>query len=79
MRWGGGLIETGSLFNLESTIVSILHKGLVCKVEKLKVIQPRIRIKFKLPVGNVNHPGSVYTVLQSWLINTVYHLLVKSK
>ena len=39
---GGGLIETGrlfkrgSLFNLETTIVSVLHKELEYKVEKLK-------------------------------------------
>ena len=41
---GGGLIETGSLFergglfNLKTTMVSqaVLHKELDCKVEKLK-------------------------------------------
>ena len=33
---GGGLIETGGLFNLETTIVSVLHKELEYKVEKLK-------------------------------------------
>ena len=32
----GGLIETGGLFNLETTIVSVLHKELEYKVEKLK-------------------------------------------
>ena len=45
LRWGGGgLIETGSLFergglfNLKTTMVSqaVLHKELDCKVEKLK-------------------------------------------
>ena len=52
-----GLIETGGLFNyLETTIVSVLHKELECKVEKLKyrnleVMQSRIRIKSKLPAG----------------------------
>ena len=44
-RGGGGLIETGSLFergeglfNLKTTMVSqaVLHKELDCKVEKLK-------------------------------------------
>ena len=35
--WGGGwLIETGGLFNLEKTVVSVLHKELEYKVEKLK-------------------------------------------
>ena len=53
---GGGLIEMGSLFNLKPTMVSVLHKELDCKVEKLKykkfsVMQPRIRIKSDLPVG----------------------------
>ena len=38
----GGLIETGSLFqmgglfNLKTAMVSVLHKELDCKVEKLK-------------------------------------------
>ena len=32
----GGLMETGGLFNLETTMVSIFHKELECKVEKLK-------------------------------------------
>ena len=38
----GGLIETGGiferrgLFNLEMTMVSVLHKELECKVEKLR-------------------------------------------
>ena len=36
--WGGGgcLTETGGLFNLERTMVSVLHKELEYKVEKLK-------------------------------------------
>ena len=33
---GGGLIETGGLFNLEKTMVSVLHKELEYEVEKLK-------------------------------------------
>ena len=45
------------LFNLETTRVSFLQKELEYKVEKLKykklkVMQPRIRIKSELPVGN---------------------------
>ena len=44
------------LFNLAQTMVSVLHKELECKVEKLKhrkleVTQLRIRKKSKLPVG----------------------------
>ena len=35
-RWGGGeLIDTEGLFNLETTMVSVLHKELENKVEKL--------------------------------------------
>ena len=49
---GGG----GCLFNLETTMVSFLHKKREYKVEKLKYktlkdMQPRIRIKSELPVG----------------------------
>ena len=47
----------GGLCNLETTMASVLHKELECKVEKLKyktfkVGQARIRIKSELPVGN---------------------------
>jgi len=52
----GGLIETGGLFNLEMTMVSVLHIELKYKVEKLRykklcVMQPRIGIKSELPAG----------------------------
>ena len=33
---GGGVFERGDLFNLEKTMVSVLHKELEYKVEKLK-------------------------------------------
>ena len=37
---GGGLIwEGGRLCNLETTMVSVLHKELECKVEKLKYMK----------------------------------------
>ena len=53
---GGGLIEMGGLLNLTRTMVSVLHKELEYKVEKLKykmseVIELRIRNKSELPVG----------------------------
>ena len=65
LRGGGGLIETGSLFerggglfNLEDnkTVVSALHKELEYQLEKLKykkleVMQPRIKSKSHLPAG----------------------------
>ena len=51
-------------------MVSVLHNELEYKVEKLKykkleVMQPRIKNKSKLPVGEVNHPGSVHTKFYS--------------
>ena len=53
---GGAYLIRRSLCNLETTMVSVLHKELEYKVEKLKykkldVMQTRIRIKSKLPVG----------------------------
>ena len=56
LRGGGGLIEAEHLFNLEMMMVSVLHKELEYKVEKLRykkleVVQLRIRIKSELPVG----------------------------
>ena len=43
----GGLFERGGFFHLARTMVSVLHKELECKVEKLKykkleVIHPKI-------------------------------------
>ena len=35
--WGGGLIREAGLFNLEKTMVSVLHKEQECKVDKIKV------------------------------------------
>ena len=77
-RGGGGLMETGGLFNLEKTLVSILHEELEYKVEKLMtskwrlevMAQPKIRINFQL----VNKPSwvSPHEVLQPWFIYTVY-------
>ena len=34
--YGGGLFERGGLFNLETTMVSVLQNRLEYKVEKLK-------------------------------------------
>ena len=58
LKEGGSLIETGGLFNLENTLVSILHEELEFEVEKLmtskrrlEVMQPKIRIKSEFPVG----------------------------
>ena len=54
--WGGALIEMGALFNLAKKMVSILHKELEYKVEKLKykkleVMQMGLKNKSELPAG----------------------------
>ena len=61
-------------------MVSILHNELEYKVknlkyEKLEIMQPRIKNKSELPVGEVNHPGSVDTKFYSrdWLIQSVIY------
>ena len=51
----------GHRSNLETTMISVLHKELECNVEKLKykkleVMQTRIRINSKLPVGKWSIP-----------------------
>ena len=77
LGWGGG-----GLFKLKTTMVSVLHKELEYKVEKLKN-------KFRsCSLGSESNPNfqmvnklsriSPHKVLQSWLINTVFHLLVKN-
>ena len=59
---GGGVVfysknlGGGCLFNLSEAMVTVLHKELECKVEKLKnkklkVMQLRIENKSELPVG----------------------------
>ena len=53
---GEVLMETGGLFNLAKIMVSVLYKELEYKVEKrkykkLEVMQPRIKTKSELPVG----------------------------
>ena len=47
----GGLIETGGLFDLETTMVSVLHKELEYKQQDV--------------FGHANHPGAVNTKLYS--------------
>ena len=48
----------GCLFNLAEVMITVLHKDLECKVEKLKynkleVMQLRIENKSELPVGEL--------------------------
>ena len=61
-------------------MVSVLHNELEYKVKKFKykmseVIQMRIKSKAELPVGEVNHPGSVHTKFynRDWLIQSIIY------
>ena len=79
---GGGLIETGSLINLETTMVSVLHKELEYKREKAKHESFRScswGSESNQTFHLVNKP-SVHIKFYSrdWLINTVYYLLAKN-
>ena len=69
----GDLLEMGGLFNLEKSMASVLHKELEQKVEKLKN---------KKDGGHAAEDQNQIRTSSwswSWLINTVYHLLVKNK
>ena len=60
-------------------VVSVLHKELECKVEKLKykkseVMQLRIKSKSELPNNNKPCGISPNEILQSWVINTFFPL-----
>ena len=65
-------------------VVSVFHKDLECKVEKLKYKKLKVTqwgSKTNPTFQHVNKQSRISPneVLQSWLINTVYHLLVKNK
>ena len=57
--WAGGLIERGSLFTLAKMIVSVLHKELEYKVEKLKYEK----------AGGYAAEDQKQTQISSWWIN----------
>ena len=64
-------------------MVSVLHKDLEYKVDKLKYEKVGGHAaedqKQIWPFSwQINYTGSVHKVKQPWLINTVYHLLVKN-
>ena len=68
----------GRLFNLAKTMVLVLHRNPKDKVEKLKYkklegMHPEIKNKSKLPAGNKPSWINPHEVLQSRLINTIYH------
>ena len=83
----GGLMETeglfergGGLFNLETTTVSVLHKELEYKVEKLKYKKFRSCSQGSesspiFQLVKINRPGSVHTKFYSrgWLIQSIIY------
>ena len=79
MEMGGSLFERAGFFNLARTMVSVLHKELECKVQKLKY-KKLVVIHLKINSPLVNKPSRIspHKVLQSWMINTVYHLVAKN-
>ena len=71
----GGLIETWGLFKLEQTVISILHKELEYKVEKLKYNKvgdhaAEDHWESNPTFQGVNKPSRIspQEVLPSWLI-----------
>ena len=81
----GGLFERGGLFNLKTTVVSVLHKELDCKAGKSSSTRSFRSCRWgseSNPIFQLVNKSSwisPHEVLQSWLIDTVYHLLVKNK
>ena len=79
----GSLIETGDLFNLAKTMLSVLHKELEYKVEepkykKLEAMQLTIKPNPNLQLVNKPSCISPHEVSQSLLIYPVQNLLVKN-
>ena len=70
----------GGLFNLETTMVLVLHKELECKVEKLKYKKFRSCSQGSesspiFQLVNISHPGSVHTTFCSrgWFIQSIIY------
>ena len=75
-----GLFERGSLFNLEMTMVSVLHKELEYKVETLKNKKGGGHVaedqnQNRTSSWQINHPGSVHTKFYNhdWLIQSIIY------
>ena len=75
-RDGGG----GSLFHLEKTMVSVLHKELEYKVEKLKNKKvgghaAEVQNQIQTSSWQINHPGSVHMKFYScdWVIQSLIY------
>ena len=80
LREGGELISDGELFNLENTMVSVLHEELKYKVEELKNKKvggyaAEDQNQIRTSSWYVNHPGSVHVKFYSrdWLIQSLIY------
>ena len=75
----GGLIwEAGGLFNLAKMVVSVLHKELECKVDKLRYKKLEVtgeQKQIRISKTWINHPGSVQMKFYSgdWLIQSIIY------
>ena len=84
---GGLLFQTylrrgGGLFNLANTMVSVLHKELEYKVKNLskswRSCSGGSKTNLNFQLVNKTSQISPHELLQSWLVNTFNHLLVKN-
>ena len=82
LRGGVGLFVSGGLFNLANTMVSVLHKELEYKVENLseswRSCSGGSKTNPNFQLVNNTSQISPHELLQSWLVNTFNHLLVKN-
>ena len=79
---GGGLLVSGGLFNLANTMVSVLHNELEYKVKNLskswRSCSGGSKTNPNFQLVNKTSQISPHELLQSWLVNTFNHLLVKN-
>ena len=79
---GGGLFVSEGLFNLAYSMVSVLHKELEYKVENLskswRSCSGGSKTNPNFQLVNKTSQISPHELLQSWLVNTFNHLLVKN-
>ena len=79
---GGCLLVSGGLFNLANTMVSILYKEREYKVENLskswRSCSGGSKTNPNFQLVNKTSQISPHELLQSWLVNTFNHLLVKN-
>ena len=77
----GGLFERGggAVLNLEMTMVSVLHKELESSTRSFRSYSRGSESNANFQLVNKSSWISPHEVLQWWLINIGYQLLVKNK